>query len=34
MQYIEDLGSTNGTSVDGAVVISGMLQPLQARARL
>jgi adenylate cyclase len=31
---IEDLGSTNGTSVDGAVVISGILQPLQAGARL
>ena len=31
---IEDLGSTNGTSVDGAVVIAGILRPLQAGARL
>jgi adenylate cyclase len=31
---IEDLGSTNGTSVDGAVVIAGVLRPLQAGARL
>ena len=31
---IEDLGSTNGTSVDGVVVRSGILQPLQAGARL
>ena len=31
---IEDLGSTNGTSVDGAVVLSGILQQLQAGARL
>ena len=31
---IEDLGSTNGTSVDGAVVNAGTLRPLQAGARL
>ena len=31
---IEDLGSTNGTSVDGAAVIAGKLRPLQAGARL
>src|SRR5258707_15888715 len=31
---IEDLGSTNGTSVDGAVVIAGILRPLQAGTRL
>jgi len=31
---IEDLGSTNGTSVDGAVVAAGALRPLQAGARL
>jgi adenylate cyclase len=31
---IEDLGSTNGTSVDGSVVIAGILRPLQAGARL
>ena len=31
---IEDLGSTNGTSVDGTVVAAGMLRPLQAGARL
>jgi adenylate cyclase len=31
---IEDLGSTNGTSVDGSVVISGVLRPLQTGARL
>jgi pSer/pThr/pTyr-binding forkhead associated (FHA) protein len=31
---IEDLGSTNGTSVDGAVVNAGALRPLQAGARL
>jgi class 3 adenylate cyclase len=31
---IEDLGSTNGTSVDGAVVTAGALRPLQAGARL
>jgi class 3 adenylate cyclase len=31
---IEDLGSTNGTSVDGAVVISGKQRPLQAGARV
>ena len=31
---IEDLGSTNGTSVDGVVVISGVLRPLQTGARL
>jgi adenylate cyclase len=31
---IEDLGSTNGTSVDGAVIVSGLLRPLQAGARL
>jgi adenylate cyclase len=31
---IEDLGSTNGTAVDGAVVIAGALRPLQAGARL
>ena len=31
---IEDLGSTNGTSVDGAAVTAGALQPLQAGARL
>jgi pSer/pThr/pTyr-binding forkhead associated (FHA) protein len=29
-----DLGSTNGTSVDGAVVIAGVLRPLQPGARL
>jgi adenylate cyclase len=28
--HIEDLGSTNGTSVDGAVLVAGALQPLQA----
>jgi adenylate cyclase len=32
--HIEDLGSTNGTSVDGAVVATGALQPLQAGAKL
>jgi pSer/pThr/pTyr-binding forkhead associated (FHA) protein len=32
--HIEDLGSTNGTSVDGAVVATGVLQPLQAGAKL
>ena len=31
---IEDLGSTNGTAVDGAVVAVGTLQPLQVGARL
>jgi adenylate cyclase len=31
---IEDLGSTNGTSVDGTVVAAGMRRPLQAGARL
>jgi adenylate cyclase len=31
---IEDLGSTNGTSVDGAVVVAGIMRPLQAGARL
>jgi len=31
---IEDLGSTNGTSVDGAVVSAGALRPLQAGAKL
>jgi adenylate cyclase len=31
---IEDLGSTNGTAVDGAVVRAGALRPLQAGARL
>ena len=31
---IEDLGSTNGTSVDGAVVTAGALRPLQAGSRL
>lgn len=31
---IEDLGSTNGTSVDGASVSSGSARPLQAGARL
>ena len=31
---IEDLGSTNGTAVDGAVVNAGALRPLQAGARL
>jgi adenylate cyclase len=31
---IEDLGSTNGTAVDGAVVVSGMRRPLHAGARL
>ena len=31
---IEDLGSTNGTSVDGAVVTAGALRPLQAGAKL
>jgi class 3 adenylate cyclase len=32
--HIEDLGSTNGTSVDGKVVNAGTLRPLQAGARL
>jgi adenylate cyclase len=31
---IEDLGSTNGTAVDGAVVVAGVLRPLQAGAKL
>ena len=31
---VEDLGSTNGTAVDGAVVTAGALRPLQAGARL
>ena len=31
---IEDLGSTNGTAVDGAVVAAGTRQPLQAGAKL
>ena len=31
---IEDLGSTNGTAVDGSVVIAGILRPLQVGARL
>jgi len=31
---VEDLGSTNGTAVDGAVVAAGALRPLQAGARL
>jgi adenylate cyclase len=32
--HIEDLGSTNGTSVDGAVVATGALPPLQGGAKL
>ena len=31
---IEDLGSTNGTAVDGAIVHAGTKRPLQAGARL
>jgi class 3 adenylate cyclase len=31
---IEDLGSTNGTAVDGAVVVAGTRQPLQAGVKL
>ena len=31
---IEDLGSTNGTAVDGAVVAAGALQPLHVDAKL
>jgi hypothetical protein len=31
---IEDLGSTNGTAVDGAVVAAGALQPLPMGAKL
>jgi adenylate cyclase len=31
---IEDLGSTNGTAVDGEVVAAGALRPLQAGAKL
>ena len=31
---VEDLGSTNGTSVDGAVLDTGARQPLHAGARL
>jgi len=31
---IEDLGSTNGTSVDGAAVTAGALRPLDAGARV
>ena len=31
---IEDLSSTNGTAVDGAVVAAGTLQPLQVGAKL
>jgi pSer/pThr/pTyr-binding forkhead associated (FHA) protein len=34
MLQIEDLGSTNGTSVDGAAVAAGTLRPLHAGARL
>jgi len=34
MLQIEDLGSTNGTAVDGAAVAAGALRPLQAGARL
>ena len=32
--HIEDIGSTNGTSVDGTVVEPGVRQPLRAGARL
>jgi adenylate cyclase len=31
---VEDLGSTNGTAIDGAVLAAGVLRPLQAGARL
>ena len=31
---IEDLGSTNGTAVDGAVVAAGALRPLHMGAKL
>jgi pSer/pThr/pTyr-binding forkhead associated (FHA) protein len=31
---IEDLGSTNGTAVDGVIVHAGTKRPLQAGARL
>ena len=31
---IEDLGSTNGTAIDGAVVAAGTPRPLHAGARL
>jgi pSer/pThr/pTyr-binding forkhead associated (FHA) protein len=31
---IEDLGSTNGTSIDGSVATPGELQPLQAGAKV
>ena len=32
--HIEDLGSTNGTAIDGAVVVAGAQRPLQAGAKL
>ena len=32
--HVEDLGSTNGTAVDGAVVAAGEQRPLQAGAKL
>jgi class 3 adenylate cyclase len=32
--HIEDLGSTNGTAVDGAVVVAGARQPLHVGIRL
>jgi adenylate cyclase len=31
---IEDLGSTNGTAVDGAVVAAGAMRPLLVGAKL
>ena len=34
LRSIQHLPASNGTSVDGAVVIAGILRPLQAGARL